>query len=128
VNSASFTVFLMPGGTRLWVFPLGLPWGGSAGSRQEMCGTGAAAPGGKGLTSRRMWDAIVVGAGHNGLTAAAYLGRAGLRTLVLERRSCLGGACVTEELWPGYRVSRAAYVAGLLRPAVVRELGLEARG
>jgi phytoene dehydrogenase-like protein len=75
-----------------------------------------------------MWDAIVVGAGHNGLTAAAYLARAGLRTLVLERRGVVGGACVTEELWPGYRVSRAAYVAGLLRPAVVRELGLEARG
>jgi phytoene dehydrogenase-like protein len=75
-----------------------------------------------------MWDAIVIGAGHNGLTAAAYLARAGRRTLVLERRECVGGACVTEELWPGYHVSRAAYVAGLLRPAVVRELALERRG
>jgi len=73
-------------------------------------------------------EAIVIGAGHNGLVAAAYLARAGLRTLVLERRHLVGGACVTEELWPGFRVSRAAYVAGLLRPAVVRELGLEARG
>lgn len=74
------------------------------------------------------FDAIVVGAGHNGLTAAAYLARAGRRTLVLERRSVLGGACVTEELWPGFRVSRAAYVAGLVRPAVVRELELARHG
>ena len=73
-------------------------------------------------------DAIVIGAGHNGLVAAAYLARAGLRTVVLERRNCIGGACVTEELWPGHRVSRAAYVAGLLRPAVVRELGLASHG
>jgi phytoene dehydrogenase-like protein len=73
-------------------------------------------------------DAIVVGAGHNGLVAAAYLARAGLRTRVLERRERVGGACVTEELWPGYRVSRAAYVAGLLRPVVLRELDLAAHG
>ncbi len=73
-------------------------------------------------------EVIVVGAGHNGLVAAAYLARAGLGTLVLERRSVVGGACVTEELWPGHRVSRAAYVAGLLRPIVVRELGLAGRG
>ncbi len=73
-------------------------------------------------------DALIVGGGHNGLAAAAYLARAGLRTRLYERRPLLGGACVTEELWPGYRVSRAAYVAGLLRPALVRELGLEARG
>jgi phytoene dehydrogenase-like protein len=73
-------------------------------------------------------DAIVIGAGHNGLVAAAYLARAGLRTVVLERRECVGGACVTEERWPGYRVSRGAYVVGLLRPAVVRELDLAAHG
>ncbi|MFQ5418128.1 MAG: phytoene desaturase family protein [Myxococcota bacterium] len=73
-------------------------------------------------------DAAVIGGGHNGLVTAAYLARAGLRTLLLERRPVLGGACVTEELWPGFRLSRAAYVAGLLRPAVVRELGLAARG
>ncbi|MGH0037627.1 MAG: phytoene desaturase family protein [Myxococcota bacterium] len=75
-----------------------------------------------------MLDAIVVGGGHNGLACAAYLARAGRRTLVVERRSVLGGACCTEELWPGYRVSRAAYVAGLLRPRLVRELELERRG
>jgi phytoene dehydrogenase-like protein len=75
-----------------------------------------------------MLDAVVIGGGHNGLTAAAYLARAGLRTCVFERRPCLGGACVTEELWPGYRVSRAAYVAGLLRPVVVRELRLADHG
>ena len=74
------------------------------------------------------WDAIVVGGGHNGLTAAAYLARAGRKTLVLERRSRLGGACVTEELWPGFHSSRAAYVAGLLRPAVIRELELRRHG
>ena len=73
-------------------------------------------------------DVIVIGGGHNGLVAAAYLARAGLRTLLLERRPLLGGACVTEELWPGFRISRAAYVAGLLRPVLLRELNLHGRG
>jgi len=73
-------------------------------------------------------DVAVVGAGHNALAAAAYLARAGLRTRVFERRPVVGGACVTEELWPGYRVSRAAYLAGLLRPALVRELALRRHG
>jgi phytoene dehydrogenase-like protein len=70
------------------------------------------------------YDAIVVGAGHNGLVCAAYLARAGLRTLVLERRGVLGGACVTEEVWPGYRVSTASYVMSLLQPKIIRELEL----
>ena len=69
-------------------------------------------------------DAIVVGGGHNGLTCAAYLARAGLDVCVLERRDVLGGACVTEELWPGKRVSRASYVVSMLQPKVVSELRL----
>ncbi|MDJ0852600.1 MAG: NAD(P)/FAD-dependent oxidoreductase [Myxococcota bacterium] len=73
-------------------------------------------------------DIAVVGGGHNALVAAAVLARSGLRVRLFERRPVLGGACVTEELWPGFRVSRAAYVAGLLRPAVLRELDLGRRG
>ena len=73
-------------------------------------------------------DAIVVGGGHNGLTAAAYLARAGLDVCLLESRDVLGGACVTEELWPGYRVSRASYVVSMLAPKVVAELGLRGFG
>jgi phytoene dehydrogenase-like protein len=71
------------------------------------------------------FDAIVVGGGHNGLTAAAYLARAGLRVAVVERRGILGGACVTEEVWPGARVSRASYVVSMLQAKVVSDLRLE---
>jgi phytoene dehydrogenase-like protein len=73
-------------------------------------------------------DAAVVGAGHNGLVAAAYLARAGLAVEVFERREIAGGACVTEELWPGVRASPAAYTLSLLRPEIIRELDLHRHG
>lgn len=74
------------------------------------------------------YDAIVIGAGHNGLIAAAYLACAHRRVLVLERRRIVGGACVTEEVWPGYRVSTAAYLCSLLRPEIVADLELTQHG
>src|SRR2546426_4151448 len=74
------------------------------------------------------YDIIIVGAGHNGLVTAAYLARAGMRVLVLERRDVVGGACVTEELWPGFKVSTASYVNSLLRPEVIRDLELRRHG
>lgn len=75
-----------------------------------------------------VYDAIVVGGGHNGLVTAGYLGRAGWRVLVLERRHIVGGACVTEEVFPGYRVSTAAYLVSLLQEKVVRDLELRRFG
>ena len=74
------------------------------------------------------WDAIVVGAGHNGLTAGAVLARAGLATLVVERREVAGGCCVTEEIAPGCKASTTSYIASMLRPEVIRELSLGRHG
>jgi len=74
------------------------------------------------------YDAIVVGAGHNGLTAAAYLADAGLSTLVLERREIVGGCCVTEEIAAGCRASTTSYIASMLRPEVIRDLDLASFG
>ena len=76
----------------------------------------------------RRYDAVIIGGGHNGLVSAAYLARAGLRTLVLERRHVLGGAAVTEEVFPGFRFSVFSYVVSLLRPEIIRELELPKHG
>ncbi|HTA78902.1 MAG TPA: NAD(P)/FAD-dependent oxidoreductase [Terracidiphilus sp.] len=76
----------------------------------------------------KTWDAIVVGAGHNGLACAAYLAKAGQRVLVIESRARVGGACTIEEPFPGVRMSPCAYLAGLLHPLVIEELELPRRG
>jgi phytoene dehydrogenase-like protein len=73
-------------------------------------------------------DVIIVGAGHNGLTCAAYLGMAGLRVRVFERRGVVGGACVTEEFHPGFRNSTVAYTVGVLQPKIIRDLKLYEHG
>jgi phytoene dehydrogenase-like protein len=74
------------------------------------------------------YDALVIGGGHNGLTAAAYLARAGRKVLVLERRHVLGGAAVTEEIFPGFKFSVCSYVVSLLRPEIIRDLDLPRHG
>jgi phytoene dehydrogenase-like protein len=74
------------------------------------------------------YDCIIIGAGHNGLVTAAYLARAGRKVLVLERREMVGGACVTEELWPGFKLSTASYVNSLFRPEIIRDLQLKRHG
>src|SRR5881398_2843681 len=74
------------------------------------------------------YDAIIIGGGHNGLVTAAYLARAGKKVLVLERRHVLGGAAVTEEIFPGFKFSVCSYVVSLLRPEIIRELDLPRHG
>src|SRR5258708_7144307 len=74
------------------------------------------------------YDTIIIGAGHNGLVAGAYIAKAGQKVLVLERREVIGGCCVTEEVWPGYKVSTAAYVNSLFRPEIIRDLRLRDYG
>lgn len=70
------------------------------------------------------FDAVIIGAGHNGLVCGAYLAKSGMKVLVLERRPLIGGACVTEEVWPGYRVSTASYIMALMQPKVILDLEL----
>ncbi|KAL7231472.1 hypothetical protein ACSBR2_009678 [Camellia fascicularis] len=80
------------------------------------------------VLKEKTWDALVIGGGHNGLTAAAYLARSGLSVAVLERRHLIGGAAVTEELIPGFKFSRCSYLQSLLRPSIIRELELGRHG
>src|SRR5437867_1307524 len=80
------------------------------------------------MAANSKYDVIVIGGGHNGLTNAAYLARAGKKVLVLERRHVLGGAAVTEEVFPGFRFSVCSYVVSLLRPEIIRDLDLPRHG
>lgn len=96
-------------------------------------GAGALHVGGNYLAVRDLrtsarYDAIIIGAGHNGLVAGAYLGKAGMKVLVVERRDMIGGACVTEEVIPGHRVSFASYFASMLMPKVIQDLDLGRHG
>ena len=74
------------------------------------------------------FDALVIGAGHNGLTCAAYLAKAGLKVKILERRTVVGGAAVTEEFCPGFKNSVYSYAISLLNPKIIRDLELEKHG
>jgi phytoene dehydrogenase-like protein len=80
------------------------------------------------MAAQQTWDAIIIGAGHNGLVAAGYLARAGKRVLVVEQRDRVGGACTLEEPFPGFTMSPCAYVVSLLRPEIIRDLELHKYG
>ncbi len=76
------------------------------------------------MSPQKIVDVLIIGAGHNGLVTAAYLARAGMSVRVLERREVLGGACTTEEIFPGYKISTAAYLCSLMQERIIRELDL----
>jgi phytoene dehydrogenase-like protein len=80
------------------------------------------------MAQRNRYDAVIIGGGHNGLTCACYLAGAGYKVRVLERRAVVGGAAVTEEFFPGFRNSAAAYTVSLLHPKVIRDLRLAENG
>ncbi|XP_053160379.1 pyridine nucleotide-disulfide oxidoreductase domain-containing protein 2 [Hemicordylus capensis] len=103
-------------------------WLGAAGAPFFSGGCRASHSGAAGVSLKLEYDAVVIGAGHNGLVAAAYLQKGGLKTAVLERRHIIGGAAVTEEIIPGFRFSRASYLLSLLRPQIYKELELKRHG
>ena len=78
--------------------------------------------------TERYYDAVIVGGGHNGLVCSFYLANAGLKVKVVEKRSIVGGAAVTEEFHPGYRNSTASYTVSLLNPAVIKDMHLKENG
>src|SRR3954464_11317437 len=80
------------------------------------------------MADNKKYDVIVIGGGHNGLVNTAYLAKAGKKVLVLERRYVLGGAAVTEEVFPGFKFSVCSYVVSLLRPEIIRDLDLPRHG
>ena len=77
---------------------------------------------------KQVYDAVIIGAGHNGLVAANYLAKAGKKVLMLEKRHLVGGAAVTEELIPGFKFSRCSYVLSLFRRNIIKELDLTRKG
>ena len=79
-------------------------------------------------TTNKKYDAIVIGAGHNGLVNGAYLAKRGLKTLILERRHLVGGAAITEELYPGFNFTTFSYALSLIRPNIVQDLELVKHG